>query len=149
MFVVTHADKPKFNNYVNVVQVQQHQSHQLKMMVRSNPSADNLAFSRVKETITRNNRSLAKVDSVESALSELIDDLEKVSWLLEPVPAHWSWSLVRDTISVHIHNASLHDAGLYVARVSNTLGDSLAFIRLLIKSKFHRFNCHFLLTFLY
>lgn len=109
------------------------------MPVHANPPADNLVFSRVKETTppSYSNRSLiSRADQpAKGALNDLIDDLENISWLLEPVPAHWSWSLSGDTVSVHIHNATLYDAGLYVARVSNTLGDSLFFVRLLIKSR--------------
>ena len=126
------------------MEVSEQQSHQLSEPVRANPFVDNLVFSRVKETTPSYNRSLAATDSAKSALNDLIDDFENISWLLEPIPSRWSWSLSHDAISLHIHNASLLDAGLYVARVSNTLGDSLFFMRLHVKSTFFCFNCHFL-----
>ena len=137
---VTYADKPKFNKHVTVVEVSEHQSHQLSVAVSANPFVDNLVFSRVKETTPSYNRSLAAADSAKNALNDLIDDFENISWLLEPISVRWSWSLSEDTISLHIHNATLHDAGLYVARVSNTLGDSLFFTRLHVKSRFFCFN---------
>ena len=129
-----HADKPKFNKHLAVVEVNEQQNHQLSVAVRANPSVDNLVISRVKETT-------ATANAAKSALNDLIDDLENSSWLLEPIPVLWSSRISADTISLHIHNATVPDAGLYLARVSNTLGDSLFFIRLHVKSTFFCFNC--------
>lgn len=124
------------------MQVNEQQSRQLSVTVRANPFVDNLVFSRVKETTPNYNGTVSKEDFVKSALNHLIDEYQNISWLLEPVPPHWSWTLSRDNIALNVHNASPADAGLYVARVSNTLGDSLFFTRLFVKSTFLCFIGH-------
>ena len=136
IIIITHADKPKFNNYVNLVQVNEQQSHQLSVAVRANPFVDNLVFSRVKETSPNYNRTVSKEEIVKSALNDLIDDYQNNTWLLEPIPSHWSWTFSRDIVSLNIQNATVLDEGLYVARVSNTLGESLFFTHLLVKCTF-------------
>lgn len=123
---VPTADKPKFNNNVNYVEVNEQQDYEHSVLVRANPFVDNLVFSRVKET-TNGSSTVAQ---------DPIYEFENISWLFEPIPSHWSWSLSRDNEIVYrIVNASTRDTGLYVARVSNSLGDSLLFIRLLVKGK--------------
>lgn len=140
-----YADKPKFNSHIVVVEVSEQASHKLSVPVRANPFVDNLVFSRVKETTPNYTHSLAATDSTASAnsasrVNDLIDDFENISWLVESVPSRWTFSLSLETISLHIDNATISDGGLYMARVSNTLGDSLFFLRLHVKSTSLRSN---------
>lgn len=127
-----------------MVEVSEQASQKLSVPVRANPFVDNLVFSRVKETTPNYTRRLAATDTASatsaSRVNALIDDFENISWLVESVPSRWTFSLSLETISLHIDNATITDGGLYMARVSNTLGDSLFFLRLHVKSTSLRFN---------
>lgn len=146
MLIAFYADKPKFNKNVNYVEVNEQQSYEHNVVVHANPFADNLLFSRVKETtanITGSHQSTGLLFAKQLGSGALntpldpIQDFGNISWMFEPIPTHWSCSLLNNKeIVLRIVNASVHDAGLYVARVSNTLGDSLLLIRVIVKSEY-------------
>lgn len=140
-FLLSHCscppDKPKFNNYINFIQLDEHESRQLDVMVRANPSVDNLVFNRVKETTSQSasRTNVTQYQQRVTILDDLIDDYANISWMVEPMPTHWSFILTGDQIRLNIVNVTAIDSGLYMARVSNTLGDSVFFTRIHVKSK--------------
>ncbi|KAI2806235.1 heterophilic cell-cell adhesion via plasma membrane cell adhesion molecule [Blomia tropicalis] len=134
--LISDHDKPKFNNYINFIQLDEHESRQLDVMVRANPSVDNLVFNRVKETTSQSasRTNVTQYQQRVTILDDLIDDYANISWMVEPMPTHWSFILTGDQIRLNIVNVTAIDSGLYMARVSNTLGDSVFFTRIHVKT---------------
>lgn len=166
------SDKPKFDNDMNYVELNEHDSYHLHVPIRSNPSVDNLMFGRIKDlkaienAINNNNRipssslssdlifnqpsimksktnELISMDLQWSSLSSRAKDFfinsdRNESWPLESIPNSWTWKLSNDNRSIlfDIHNVSVEDYGLYQARISNTIGDSSLFIRLVVRGNY-------------
>ena len=68
--------------------------------------------------------------------------LENLKWeniqdYLELIPSQWHWQLSVDnhSILIDMYNVTRNDYGLYVLRAENSIGYSLMFIRLFIRSK--------------
>lgn len=127
------------------MELNEHDSAHLSVNAYSNPDVESVVFSRLLQkaaaaAISWKGVNLENLfgaaEGSEHVLSSLIDGIPNPSWLLAPVPAHWSWNVVSNVIFVNIHNATIADDGLYVARVGNTLGVSSFAIRLSIKSEF-------------
>lgn len=134
------TDKPKFSKSITTIELNEYDSAHLSLNVYSNPAVEKVVFNRLQKAISSKGANLENVfvneEEYANVLGNLIDGMSNPSWLLVPVPSHWSWNVVSNVIFVNIHNATISDDGLYVARVSNTLGTSSLAIRLSIKSEF-------------
>jgi len=112
--------------------------------IQSNPEVDHFELGKLSPPLAERLESRyfpagTYSDDDDSATPLIIDELaDELFPAGERLPAHWTARLApkANDFALHMRNASPADAGLYLARVSNSAGHGLWLCRVIVNSKF-------------
>ncbi|KAH9521583.1 plasma membrane cell adhesion molecule [Dermatophagoides farinae] len=142
MFIV---NKPKFLKTIETIELNERENFQLQILLRSNPISNSIRMNRIMRKISTskhddadNNLQLDRLLIANQRSDFLLENLkwENIQDYLELIPSQWHWQLSVDnhSILIDMYNVTRNDYGLYVLRAENSIGYSLMFIRLFIRT---------------
>ncbi|KAH9422465.1 hypothetical protein DERP_003141 [Dermatophagoides pteronyssinus] len=139
--MITNHDKPKFLKISETIELNEWENFQLKILLYSNPSTDSIRMDRIEKM---NDNTILDRILISIQPDILLNNLkwENIVDYLKPIPLEWHSKLSSSSLSnnhssiitLDMINVTRNDYGLYVLRTENSVGYSLMFIRLFIRS---------------